>query len=59
MSYLVKTINDKNEKTLPNILLIIPDFSSHIDRNQESWYLGEFNQDSISSQHLELDQSNL
>jgi len=33
MSHLVKTINDRNEKTLPNILLTIPDSPSHIDRN--------------------------
>jgi len=31
---------DRNEKTLPNILLTIPDFPNHINRNQESWYLG-------------------
>ena len=30
---------------------------NHIDRNQESWCLGDFNQDSISSHHIELDQS--
>ena len=43
-------------KTLPNTFSTIPDFPSHIDRNQESWHLGDFNQDSISSHHLELDQ---
>ena len=33
VSHLVNTINDRNEETLPNILLIIPDSSSHIDLN--------------------------
>jgi len=43
MSHLIKTINDKNEKTLPNTLLTIPDFPDHIDWNQESWCLRDFN----------------
>ena len=29
---------------------------NHIDRNEESWCLGDFNQESISSHRLELDQ---
>ena len=49
-------MNDRNEKTLPNKLLAIPNFSIHIDKTQESWCLGSFNQNSISSHHLELDQ---
>ena len=37
MSHLVKIINDRNEKTLPNTLLTIFDSPNHIDWNQESW----------------------
>ena len=54
VSHLVNTINDRNEKTLPNTFSITPDSPSHID--EESWYLGDFNQDSISSHNFELDQ---
>jgi len=57
MSHLVNTVNDKNEKTLPTQFLTIPDSPNHIDRNQKSWYLGDFNQDSIPPQYIELDQS--
>ena len=32
------------------------DCPSHIDRKEESWCLGDFNQESISSHKLELDQ---
>jgi len=39
MSHLVNTMNDKNEKTLLNTLLTIPNFLNYIDRNQESWCL--------------------
>ena len=46
----------RNEETLPNQSLTIQDTSNHIDENQESWYLEDFDQDSISPQHLELDQ---
>ena len=56
MSHLVKIINDRNEEALPTQFLIIPDFPSHIDRNKKSWCLGDFNQDSILPQYLELDQ---
>ena len=55
MSHLVNTINDRNEKTLPVLFLTISDFPNHIDRNQESLCLGDFNQDSIPPQHIELD----
>ena len=49
MSHLVNKMNDRNEKTLPNILLTNPDLTSHIDMNQESWcFLNNFNQDSIT-----------
>jgi len=44
------------EETLPTKSLTIPDFSNHIDRDQESLCLGNFDQDSISSHHLILDQ---
>ena len=47
-SHLINTMNDRNKETLPNILLTILDFPGHIDRNQESWCLGDINQDSIS-----------
>ena len=53
VSHLVKTINDRNEETLPNIFSTTPDSPSYID--EESWYLGNFNQDSISPQNFELD----
>ena len=35
---------------------ILHDTSSHIDENQESWYLEDLDQDSISPQNLKLDQ---
>jgi len=54
VSHLVNTINDRNEATLPNTFLTIPDSPSHI--NEESWNLGDFNQDSISPHNFELDQ---
>ena len=46
----------RNKETLPTQSLTILDTSSHIDENQESWYLEDFDQDSILSQNLELDQ---
>jgi len=46
----------RNKKTLPTQSLTIPDTSSHIDKNKESWNLEDFDQDSISSHKLELDQ---
>ena len=46
----------RNKKTLPSQSLTIPDTSSHIEENQESRYLEDFDQDSISPQNLELDQ---
>jgi len=36
--------------------LTIPHTSNHIDENQESWYLEDFDQDLISPLNLELDQ---
>ena len=53
VSHLVKTINDRNVETLLTFSTT-PDSPSHID--EESWYLGDFNQDLISSQNFELDQ---
>ena len=32
----------RNKKTLPTQSLTIPNTSSHIDENQESWYLEDF-----------------
>ena len=55
MSHLINIVKDRNEKTLPNTYLTIPDYPNHIDKNQESWCLGDFNQDSISSHQLKLD----
>ena len=51
---MVNTVNDRNEKILPKTFLFIHDSPSHID--EESWYLGDFNQDSISPHNFELDQ---
>jgi len=45
----------KNKKILPTQSLTIPDTSNHIDENQESWYLEDFDQDSVSSHKFELD----
>jgi len=56
MSRLINIVKDRNEKTLPNTCSTIPDCPSHINENQESWCLGDFDQDSISPQNLELDQ---
>ena len=46
----------RNEETLPTQFLTIPDTSSHIIENQESWYLEDYDEDSISPQNFELDQ---
>ena len=46
----------RNKKTLPTQSLTIPDSSSHIDENNESWNLKDFDQDSISPQNFKLDQ---
>jgi len=46
----------RNKETLPTQSLTIPDTSSHIDENQESWYLEDYDQDSISLQNYKLDQ---
>ena len=46
----------RNKETLPTQSLNILDTSSHIEQNQESWCLGDFDEDSILSHKLELDQ---
>ena len=56
MSHLINIVNDKNEEILSNTFSTIPDYRRQIDRNQELWCLGDFNQDSIFSHQLELDQ---
>ena len=56
MSHLINIVKDKNEETLPNTCSTIPNCPNQIDKNEESWYLGDFNQESISSHKLELDQ---
>ena len=56
MSHLINIVKDRNKKTLPNIFLTILDCPSHIEKNKESWCLGDFIQESISSHKLELDQ---
>jgi len=52
-----RLIKDRDKKTLPNTFLTIPNCPSHIDRNEESWCLEDFNHDSISSYQFELNQS--
>ena len=47
MSHLINIVKDRNEETLPNTYSTIPDCPSHIDKNKESWRLGDFNQPSV------------
>ena len=56
MSHLINIVKDRNEASLLTQSLTVPTTSSHIDENQESWYLKDFDQDLISPQNLELDQ---
>ena len=44
----------RNKKTLPTQFLTIPNTSRYIDENQESWYLEDFDQDSIHHKTLNL-----
>ena len=37
----------RNEETLPTQYLAITDTSGHTDENRESWYLEDFDKDSI------------
>ena len=53
MSRYINIVKDRNEKTLPNTYSSIPDCPNPIDRNEESWSLGDFDQDSISSHKFE------
>ena len=46
----------RNKETLPIQSLTIPITSGHIDEKQESWYLEDFDKDSISPQNLKFDQ---
>ena len=46
----------RNKETLPAQSLTIPNTSSHINENQESWFLEDFDQDSIWAQNFELGQ---
>jgi len=46
----------KNKETLLTQSLTTPNSFNHIDENQVSWNLEDFDQDSISPQNLELDQ---
>ena len=46
-----------NKETLPTQSLTIPDTSSHIDENQESWYLKDF--DKIQFYHKTLNLTNI
>jgi len=56
MSRYINIVKDKNEETLPNTCSTIPDCPNYIDKNEESWCLGDFDQDSISSHKFKLDQ---
>ena len=56
MSRLINRVNNMNEETLPITFFTISDCPSHIDRYQESWCLEDFNQDSVFSNHHELEQ---
>ena len=56
MSRYINIVKDRNEETLPNTCSIIPYCLSYVDRNEESWCLGDIDQDSISSHEFELDQ---
>ena len=45
MSRYINTVIDRNKKTLPNTCPTIPSCCSNIDRNEESWFLRDFEQD--------------
>jgi len=55
MSRLINIVKYRNEKTFPTQPLTIPDLLVILIKTK-SWYLEDFDQDSISSQNLELDQ---
>ena len=56
MSRYINIVKDRNEETLPNTCSTIPDCPSHMDRNEKSWCLREFDQDLILSHKFKLDQ---
>ena len=56
MNQLVNTMNVRNEETLPTQFLTNPNTSNQSDQTHESWCFGNTIQDSILSQHFELDQ---
>jgi len=56
ISHYINIAKDMNEETLPSTCSIIPNCPSHIDRNEESWCHGDFDQDSISPHKFELNQ---
>ena len=53
---MINVVKNRNEKTLSKTFSTILDCLSHIDRNEEAWCLGDFDQDSISSHKFELNQ---
>ena len=58
MSHLINTINDRNEKTLPNTFSTILDSPSHIDGNQESLYFGDLTKIQFDHKTLNLTNTN-
>ena len=42
MNHLTNKVKDKDKNTLPNTFSTIRDCPSHIDRNEESWCLEDF-----------------
>ena len=57
MSHYINIMKDRNEKTLPNTCLTIPDYPSHIDRNAESWCLGDLVNTQFHHTNLNLSNS--
>jgi len=53
---LINIVKDRNEETLHITFLTIVDYPDHIDRNEESWCIADFNQESIPSHKFELHQ---
>ena len=56
MGHLINIVKVRNEETFRNTCSTIPDCSSHIDENQEIWYLEDFDQNLILPQNIKLDQ---
>ena len=55
MSRLINIVKYRNEKTFPTQPLTIPDLLVILIKTK-SWYLEDFDQDSILSQNFKLDQ---